>query len=77
MEYTQLTDEDQRTMIRKRLRIYEEQHFDAVQNLRMSRATHAPAMQIDELETKVADLETCIGILASDLKTCIGIMQEE
>jgi hypothetical protein len=55
-------------MLLKRLRIYEEQHFDAVQNLRMSEATHAPAIQIAELVARIADLETCITILTGDLR---------
>ena len=65
--YRMLSDSDRIAMLEQRLRIYEEQHFDATQNLRMARATQGRATLIDELETKLAELETCCAIIALDL----------
>lgn len=66
-DYLELTQDEQSTMLRTRLHSYEQQHFDATQNLRMSRATRGDETTIALLEKKICDLETCIGIVTADL----------
>ena len=67
MEYTQLSADEQRAMLERRIRLYEEQHFDANQNLRALRATGGDETTIAVLEKQLGDLETCIELIKEDL----------
>jgi len=59
MEYVELTETQQRLLLREKLARLEQQHFEATVNAAM--ASSAGDVRVEEFEQKASDVESGIG----------------